>query len=310
VTRLRQVTWVIPVALGALAVALVVAVLVAREKSQQPAASVAPSSSTLEYASPGLTTAAVGGEVTYGLGLTHIVPSPVTSLTSILGNEWRELGQSIGRALIRPGGTPSSYFELSAVAVAQKSAARLEILTSEGERGIEPVIPGPYQVMSFGPLLAPKRGRIGVALTSVQLKSSSPGPSLILSHLGAEYLTTGQWVTGMPTLASVGPGGVRGLYLNSGTTARFAMTPGIVGRCTVILRGKGNGSTVKVTVTDGNQVHSALVRSHLGVVDIGPFSHTSSSLLVTVSAPTARSGGPLFVADMRFASTQQGAPRP
>ncbi len=302
-TRLRQAAWAIPVTLGALVAALAIAVVVARQKRQPPTRSAAPQVSA-EHQSTSTQAVRFGTDATYGAGLTHVVPNPVASLRSTLGHEWRKLGRSVGRVLIRPNGTQSRYFEVSTVAVVRHGSARLEILTSEGQRSIELVRTGPYQVTNFGPLLAPKRGRIGLALNSVQPQSSSAGPSLVLSPLQAEYLTKGEWVTGMPALAEIGPGGLRGVSLGSGTTTRFAMTPGIGGRCRVTLQGASTGGTLRVTVTVGHEIHSALVHSRPTVVYIGPFSHTSSVLSMTVSTPAGKSNGSLFVSDMRFVAAQ------
>ncbi len=112
-SRLRRVGGILPVALGALVVALMVAVVVARHKRSSPAAPAIVNGARDK--SP--TKAAFSADATYGTGLTKVVRSPVASLRPTLGEAWRELGRSVGRVLLRPNGIPSRYFEVSAVAV-------------------------------------------------------------------------------------------------------------------------------------------------------------------------------------------------
>jgi hypothetical protein len=298
--KLRGATWAPPVVLGALAVVLLAAVIVAREKRQLPA------QSPIQQIRKPSEIRMLDAGASYGPGLTHVVRSPLASLRPILGDQWRELSGAVGRVLIRPDGTPSRYFEVSAVTVARKPA-RLEILTSEGQRAIEVVRTGRYSVTNFGPLIAPRRGRIGLALSSVQPRSSSIGPSLILSPLQAEYLSAGEWVTGMPALAQIGPGGLRGVYLAIGSTTQFAMSPGIRGRCDVALQGTGVGGALRVTVTVGREVRSTLVSGRLGVVTLGPFSRASTVLSMTVESRAGELKRTLFLSDLRFVAA---APRP
>jgi hypothetical protein len=307
---LRRARWLLPVALGALTVAVIGAVIVAR--SERP-------SRALIEATPGILKtergtppeiAAINAQLaqiqalhagaTYGPGLTQVVDSPVPGLRPVLGEEWRKLGGSVGRVWIRPTGTPSRYFEVSMVAVAQHGPARLEMLTSEGQRAIEPARTSPFQVVNFGPLLAPGRGGVGLALSSVQPQNASPGPTLLLSPLQAEYLGPGQWVRSMPALAEIGPGGVRGVYLPGGSTTRFAMTPGVRGGCTLTLQEASVGGAAQIAVAVGSEVRSASVGTRPAVIHIGPFKGASSVLSLKVTAPSARTNTELFISDMRF----------
>jgi hypothetical protein len=311
----RRISWAVPVALGALTATLIVALFVAR--SERP-------SRALIAATPGILNAGRGtppeiaainaqlaqiaalhAGARYGAGLTRVVQAPVAGLRPLLGEEWRELDASVGRAWVYPSGTPSRYFEVSAVAVAQHGPARLEVLTSEGQRAIEPTGKGPFRVLNFGPLLAPARGGVGLAISSLQLQSNSPGPSLVLSPLQAEYLAPGEWVTSMPALAEVGPGGLRGVYLASGSTTRFAMTPGVRGSTNLSLLGATVGGAVQITVTVGAEVRSARLDGGPTVVQIGPFKNPGSIVSVGVS-PTARGANPtLFTSKMRFVAARR-----
>lgn len=302
--KFRQVALAMPVALAVLFVALVLAVVVAREEGQSHARPPAPQvsakhQSTFVQAAP-LETYAV-----YGVGLTHIVPNPVTSLRSLFGDNWRELGASAGRVLIHPSGTPSRYFELGAVTFARRSSVRLEVLTSEGQRAIEVVKAGHYRLTNYGPLIDSKRGPVGLAFTSVRLQSSAPGANIVISPLQAEYLAKGQWVTGIPALAEVGPGGLRGVFVAGGSTTRFQMTAGIHGSCELLLDGVGVGSALRVSVTVGTQVRSATVSRRTAVVRIGRFAHPSGVLSLRVNTTARSPKADLFIHDMRFVAARK-----
>jgi hypothetical protein len=244
--------------------------------------------------------AALRAGATYGTGLTRVVRGPVAALRPVLGEEWRELGGSVGRVLLRPTGARSRYFEVSFVAVAGQGPARVAVLTSEGQQVIEAVGTGPFRVLNFGPLLAPKSGPILLALSSMQPQSNSPGPSLVVSPLQAEYLAPGEWITGMPALAEAGPSGLRGLYLGGGSTTRFAITPGLQSRGSVTLQGASVGGSLQVTVAIGSEVRSARVGSSDTVIHIGPFSRVESVLSLSVGNLPGGSKGSLFVSDLRF----------
>jgi hypothetical protein len=306
--RLAQVAWMAPAALGALFVALVLAVIVARDERQFHARSPVPQAVAVPQAAARhqgkvAKTVPLATSVVYGAGLTHIVPSPVASLRPLFGNDWRELGASIGRVLIHPSGKPSRYVELSAVTFVRHSA-RLEVLTSEGQRAIELVEAGHYRLTNFGPLLDSRRGPIGVALTTVQPQSPVRGANIIFSPLQAEYLAKGQWVTGIPALAAVGPEGLRGVSLANGSTTQFQMTAGIHGRCELLLEGVGVGGPLRVSVTVGTQVRSAVVSGHRTVMRIGRFAHPDSVLSLSVSSMPRSPEADLFIHDMRFVASR------
>jgi hypothetical protein len=179
------------------------------------------------------------------------------------------------------------------------------MLTSEGQRVSEAVTNSPFQPVNFGPLLAPKHGGIGLALATLQLGGSSPGPTLLLSPLEGEYLAAGEWVTGMPALAEPGPHGLRGLYLRGGSRASFAMTPGIAGRCILALTSASIGTVMQVTVSVGGETRSAFVGSASSVVYLGPFAHSADVLSLTAGAPAQRTAY-LFISDMRFTPAPAG----
>jgi hypothetical protein len=299
--RLRPATWVPPIGLGALAVALIAAVIVARQ-GRQPLApqTIAHKGSSAPASRVPPQKASFDAEVTYGAGLTDVTPSPVATLKIQLGDEWRELGRAVGRLLVRPSGIRSQYFEIGTVAVAPQRSARLEILTSTNQRGITSVNSGAFQVISFGPFLASKHGRTGVALKSVQPHDAKVGARLILSPIQAEYLAPGEAVMRMPALAELGPNGLRGMNIPDGVTARFQITPGISGRCMVTLKAAGIGGKLRVTAAVGSETHSVLAGSRPAVMHIGPFSHPSSVLSLNVSSHRAYASTRLFFSDVRL----------
>jgi hypothetical protein len=314
VTRLRRAYWLIPVALGALAVTVVVAVLVARsERSSTGLSAVA---QEIARANPNVPPeiaalnaqlaqiAALRAGATYGAGLTNVVRGPVASLRSTLGEEWRQLGRSVGHVRLHPSGTPSRYFQVGAVVVAQHGPARLTLRTSEVQGAAAQVGTGPFEVINFGPIVAPAHGPVDVTLRSELPQANAAGPSLVLSPLQAEYRQAGQWVTGMPALAQLGPSGVRGLHLANGTMTRFAMTPGVGGRCIVALQGAATRKQVEVTVTVGSQRRSGFVSRHPSTANLGPFLQSAAVVTVTVGSSDGSSKGSLFVSDMRFVPTK------
>jgi hypothetical protein len=309
-TGLRRVAWVVPLALGALTLTLLAALVVARQETASRALSLGASAivnggqgTPPEIAALDAQLAqinALRAGATYGSGLIHVVRGPVPTLRPVLGEEWRELGGSVGRVLLRPTGARSRYFEVSVVAVAPQGPARLSILTSEGQQVTETVGAAPFQVVNFGPLLTPDHGPVLLAFSSIQPRTGSPGPSLILSPLQAQYLAPGEWVTGMPALAAVGPGGLRGVYLGGGSTTRFAITPGARGRGNVTLDGASAGGATQVSVRMGSEVRSARVATSPTVVHLGPFSHANGVLSVSVVTLPGGSKGSVFISDMRF----------
>jgi hypothetical protein len=305
----RRAPWAVFAGLAVLTAALIVAVVIAR--TERPSRGLLAATPGIEHASPGAAPevailnaqlaqiAAIHSATTYGVGLTHVVRSPVASLRPWLGEEWRELQGSAGTVSARPIGTPSRYVEVSLVAVAQRPA-RLAVVTSAGQHVTEPVSTGPYARINFGPLVAPPRGPIGLTFSSLQPNSNSPGPRLVLSPPQAHYLAPGEWVTGMPALAEFGPEGQRGLYLVRGSSTLIAMTAGLSGRSDLVLQGAGVGGPVQVAVTVGSEIRQALVGTRLTALRIGPFLNTSAVLSVAVSSAEAGSRGDLFVSHLGF----------
>jgi len=307
---LKRTAWALPITLGALAVALIAAVIVARQ-GRGPLVR-PPGPQVIAREGSGVPTprvptsrvpsqkASFDAEVTYGAGLTNVAPSPVAALKTQLGDEWRELGRVVGRLLVKPSGARSRYFEVGMVAFAPQRSARLEILTSTEQRGLVPVNSGSLQVINFGPFLASKHGRTGVALKSVQPHGAKVGARLLLSPLQAEYLAPGEAVMRMPALAELGPNGLRGMWIASGVTARLKITPGISGRCMVTLTAAGVGGTLRVTAAIGNETHSVLVGSRPAVMHVGPFSHPSGILSLSASSPAGHASTRFIVNNVRL----------
>jgi hypothetical protein len=297
---LRRRALAVPITLAVLAAALASAVVVGRKPPPQ---SVTPRPGANHRGAPDAVT--FRADALYGVGLNRLVPNPVAALPQ-LGNQWRRLEHGVGRALVSPKGTRSHYFEVGMVAFAPRRAARLQMLTSTGQRGIVPINAGSFQVVTFGPLLAPRRGRTGVAFTSVQPRSARPGAELLLSPLQARYLMPGESVTRMSALAELGPGGLRGLYVADGATARFGMTSGILGLCMVKLRAASVGGPLRVTATIGQDSHSAVVSDRPTLIQLGPFAHAGSVLTLRTQAISGRSPRSLFIAALRYV---QAGPR-
>jgi hypothetical protein len=311
-TRWSQARWAIPAFLGLLTAAVVVAVLVARERRSpsrfsaveqeiaQANPSVPPEIAALNAQLAQIKQLHEG--VTYGAGLRQVVRGPIPSLRPLLGEEWRELGQAAGHARLRPSGTPSPYLEIDGVAVTRSGPARLSLTTSEGVRSTVPVSTGSFDVVTFGPLLGPSRGPVDVTVKSEAPNGGAAGPALVLSPLQAEYRRPGEWVAGMPALAQAGPGRLRGTYLAAASSTRFAMTPGVKCPCVVEMEGAAVPTPVEVTVAIGQERHSTSVSRSPSKLSVGPFSSWAASLTVSVASPAGSPKSNLFVSDMGFAT--------
>jgi hypothetical protein len=306
---MKRLAVLVPAGLGVLTVALIVAVITARTERPTRA---------LSFAAPGILhasgatppelaainerlqqIAALRADALYGEGFATVAEAPVASLRPILGDEWRKLGTAVGRIWVRPSNTRSPYFEVSMVAVAPVGPVRLELLTSQEQRIFEDVGAKPFQVINLGPLIAGSRAGVGLALKLSKITSAAQTPSVVLSPLQAEYLAPGQAVMSMPALAETGPTGERGVYLGSGAVARFAMTPGIAGPCSVTLKGVDVGGRVGVTVTVGSQARSAQIDRQTKAVQFGPFADAQSVIAVRVTRSGTQDGA-LFLSDLRF----------
>jgi hypothetical protein len=299
---LRHAAWAGPVVLAALAAALLTAVIVARHPSGPPTAGRGAVASEANATSP-TPRVPFGPDASYGTGMTKVVPSPVASLVAQVGNEWRVLQRTVGRLLIRPGGTPSGYLEISMVVFAPDRSARLELITSNEQKSIESTTRGRFQIINFGPLRASNGKQVGIALATVQARNPYPGPRLIISPLQAEYLLPGQAVMRMPALAETGPQGAPGIYIPAGITGRFAMTPGITGRCILTMRAGATAGPVQVTAAVGHELRSVIVGTRETVVSIGPFSHAAGVVSLTV-APRRGRPGSVFIGDLRFVAAR------
>lgn len=311
---MRRLGWIVPITLAALTSCVLAAVVLARSEKPSRALQVAAAGILSSERGTPPEIAAINAQVAqikalhagalYGPGLTHVVRNPVASLRAALGEEWHELGRAVGRAFVRPSGTPSRYFEVSMVAVSNGRPGQLQILTSEGERTSEPVGQGgPFQVINLGPLLAPPGSGVGLALTSARADGATPGPSILISPLQAEYLAPGQATMSMPAISEAGPGEQRGAYLAAGSATRFDMTAGVQAPVNVAIRGAAFGQSLPVTVTVGSEARSGMAGTGPGVTSIGPFAHTAE--VISISLPTpAHVNASLFVSDIRFAHTK------
>jgi hypothetical protein len=312
VTGLRQARLLLPIAAGALAATVIAAILVARH--ERSSAEIAAVAQEIARANPNVPPeiaalnaqlaqiAALRAGATYGSGLTTVVRAPVPSLRPTLGEEWRELGQAPGHARLHPSGTPSRYFQVGTVVVAH-APARLVLHADRGQTAVTRVGTKPFEVVNFGPVLASGKGPVNVTLTSQRPEHDAAGPNLVLSPLQAEYRQAGEWVTVMPALAPMGPSGLRGAYLPSGSTTRFAMTPGVSGRCVVAVQGAASGAAASVTVTVGGHARSASIGSRPSTVDVGPFPQGAAIVTVKVGATASSSKSGLWVREIRLIPT-------
>jgi hypothetical protein len=312
----RRLTWTPPLGLAAVTAALLAAVVIARQ--ERPSRGLRAATPGIINAKPGAAPeigalnaqlaqiAALRAGATYGVGLGHVVRGPVPSLRAVLGEEWRELQGPAGDVVVRPSGRPSRYFEVGFIAVSQDGRANLALSTSAGQHAAEPIVSAPYSRVNFGPLLVPKSGPIGLTINSLPARGGGAGPRLIVSPVQAEYLAPGEWVTGMPALAEFGPGGQRGVYLASGSTTRFAMTPGIAKRCLLELHAASVGGPISITTTVGRETRTVVLGGDPTVLQVGPFSRSESVVSLSVRSSVASADNSLFISRMRFIAAQPG----
>jgi hypothetical protein len=310
---MKPLGWIVPVGLGALMITLVVTLVFAREERPSRALS-AVTPAILEAAEgtpPEI--AAINAELSqlaelrsralYGPGMTHLVRAPVPSLRAPLGEEWRELSKATGRVYIRPAGPVARYFELSMVVVPTGGPTHLQVETSVGDRVEQPVGVGPsFTLLTFGPLQAPKRGGVGIALRTLSPRGTSPGQNLVISPLQSEYRAPGEWIEVMPALQEPGPNGRRGEYLSLGSTTGVALTPGISGRCALRLEGAAVGGSLRVSATIGHETHSVDVRPHTSTFTLGTFARAGTIATLGVTALPGVKNGFLFLSGMRLVS--------
>lgn len=254
----------------------------------------------------GASSSAAGGRslhldagVSYGEGLSHVVGAPAAQLEGPLGDSWRELGRPVGRAYLVPSGNPAHYFEISMV-VAARHPGRLQVLTSEGQSVVEPIGLSPVQTINLGPLRAPQGRGIGIAVRSLRRRGNGVGPNVVLSPFEAEYLSSGEWVSFMPALATRGPSNTRGVALSAGSSTRFAMTPGIRGACYLELLAASTGGAQILHVTVAGETQSTSLNAHLGPKRIGPFRHATSVLAIRIDAAAPGRAAGVFLTDVHF----------
>ena len=309
-TRTRAAAWFIPLMLGGVAAAVVVAAIVARRGRSSPAISAV--AQEIARANPNVPPeiaainaqlaqiAALRAGAIYGPGLEKTVRAPIASLRSALGEDWRELGEADGHVRLLPTGTRSAYFQVGAVVVAGKGQARLVLRTSEHKQATAFVGNRAFEVINFGPLPTPTRGPIDITLSSRTSTGEAGGPSLVMSPLQSEFRQAGEWVTPLPALFQPGPAGSRGLYLLPGSSTRFALTPGVRGKCVVVLEGASSRGDVKIAVSMGREAHSVLLRDSLTSANLGPYARSGGVLTESVEPRHAKPASSLFVSHIRL----------
>lgn len=265
-------SWLLAVVLVGFAGVLIATFLIAR----RPTGSASPAPAQPE--GPDVT-----GRAIYGDGIDRVVQSPAAELTPTLGSRWHLLSASPARVAIRPTGRPTRFFQLSAVVASPRGPARLELLTANGEREIASVGHPGVAVISFGPLRVTNRGVLTLALFSIHPRTPRQGPPLVVSPLQAVYLRAGEAVRRMPAIAEPGPGGLRGITVSPGDLVRLAITPGVQGRCRLLLGAVARGADVVVTATVGGVTRRGVIRVNPTFLHLGPYPRTSAVVRINIS---------------------------
>jgi hypothetical protein len=269
--------WLLPIALVGFAAVLIVAFLIARRPPGSP------SSAPAQLEGPD-----ARGRVIYGHGIDGVVQAPLAELVPTLGSRWHLLNASPGRVAVQPIGRPTAFFQLSAVVASRGSSARLELLTANGERALANVGHPGVAVINFGPLRVTNLGALPLALFSIHSRTKRQGPPLVVSPVQAFYLRAGEAVRRMPAIADPGPRGLRGITLSPGDLVRLAITPGVHGRCRLLLRAVARGGDVVVSATVGGVTHQKVVRSRATLLRFGPYPRTAARVRIRIS-PSRRS---------------------
>jgi hypothetical protein len=265
-------SWLLAVVLVAFAAVLIAAFLIAR----RPPGSASPTPAQPEGPD-------VAGRVTYGEGIDRVVQTPITELTPVLGSRWHLLSAPRGSVAVLPTGRPTRFFQLSAVVASPRGPARLALLTANGERGLASVGHPGIAVINFGPLRVTNRGALPLALFSIQASTKRQGPPLVISPLQAVYLRAGEAVRRMPAIAEPGPGGLRGITVFPGDLVRLAITPGLQGRCGLLIHAVAREGDVVVSAIVGGVMRKGLILRHPTLLYLGPYPRTSKIVRIRVS---------------------------
>jgi hypothetical protein len=223
------------------------------------------------------------GRVIYGQGIDRVVQAPIAELTPALGSRWHLLSASPARVAVQPSGRPTNFFQLSAVVASRQSSARLELLTANGERALANISHPGVAVINFGPLRVTNRGALPLALFSIHPRTAGHGPPLVISPIQAVYLRAGEAVRRMPAIAEPGPGGLRGIAVFPGDLVRLAITPGVQGRCRLLVRAVTRGAGAVVSATVGGVTRSAFIGPYPTLLYLGPYPRTSTVVRIRVS---------------------------
>lgn len=208
------------------------------------------------------------GDANYGKGLNAIVPSPVSSLTPVVGDAWRRLDSPDGRANVTPRGTRSDYFQLGFIAYSGAVARRVAVQTTAGEttqfgtRGRNQ-----YEVVTLGPLKATRVGVNGVALIP-QDRGNAP---IVLSPFDSHWLQPGQVILRQRSLRQRGPGGSAGQYVRVGPMNELHVTPGLSGDVIVDVWAAADRFPAEAEIFLGGKRSVAAIPTRAGRTRLGPF---------------------------------------
>jgi glycosyltransferase involved in cell wall biosynthesis len=207
----------------------------------------------------------------FGSGLDATVDAPVPDLRSQLGAKWHVLKPPVGRLAVTPTGDTGPYFSVAFVAYAPDEDARLQIVTSGGEKQLATIAkPKGYEVLTFGPFKVTGQGQQGLALYAVNRANPGPGPELYVSAVEARYLQPGDPLLRQTALQPRGSGGLRGLPIAGGRTAAIRLAPGVHGAAEVKVVAAAQSAPTHITVEMGGKRRSAIIGTDPETVLVGP----------------------------------------
>jgi hypothetical protein len=160
------------------------------------------------------------------------------------------------------------------------------------------------EVINFGPLRVTNRGAMPLALFSIQSRTSAHGPPLVVSPIEAHYLEVGEAVRRMPTIAERGPGGLRGLPVETGARVRLAITPGVTGRCRLLLRAAAHGNQTAVSATVGGVTRRGFILREPALLNLGPYPRAASVVSLRIGTGPRGSRTRVIIGDVRLLASR------
>jgi glycosyltransferase involved in cell wall biosynthesis len=241
-------------------------------------------------AMPADTPAEMADNSVFGSGLDDTVDAPLPELRSQLGATWHVLKPPVGRLAVTPTGDRGPYFSVAFVAYAPDDAARLQILTSGGEKQLASIANAKgHAALIFGPFKMTGKGQQGLALFPVDRTDPGPGPELYISPVEARYLQPGEPLLRQTALQPRGAGGLRGLPIAGGATAAIRVAPGVRGEADVKVVAVAQPEPTRITVKMGGKRRGAIIDTDPDTVRVGPLP-ADDVVRVTVRRASGRPG--------------------